>query len=123
MAIDTNGAAVLIHLDLSAAFDTINHQILLDHLEKAFGLKDDALLQMKSYTWLNAHSVVINEALPSYMVMEFDFPHGAVLDPKNFKRYSAAIGVSSQKQGLCFHLYADDTQLYVTFSPTNPLDQ
>ena len=49
MAVDTKCAALLILLDLPAGYDMNDHQILLDCLEKAFGLKDDALLWMNSY--------------------------------------------------------------------------
>ena len=53
MAVDTKGTALLILLDLWAAFDTIDHGMLLPGLEYAFGLKDEALALIRSY--LNGH--------------------------------------------------------------------
>ena len=49
MAIDTKGSALFILLDFASAFDTIDYQILLNHLEYAFGLKEEALASMTSY--------------------------------------------------------------------------
>jgi hypothetical protein len=122
-AIDTRGAALLILLDLSAAFDTIDHQMLLDRLEYGFGLTDGALNWMRSYLTGRTQSVVVNGTVSTPQVLHYGFPQGSVLGPKNFKRYSRPIGKIARKHELSFHLYADDTQLYVTFNPSNPLDQ
>jgi predicted DNA binding CopG/RHH family protein len=108
MAVDTKGAALLILLDLSAAFDTIDHEILLTRLEYAFGLKDQALAWMRSYLTDRQQCVVVNGAMSNPKALEFGFPQGSVLGPRNWKRYSAPIGVIARKHGLSFHLYADD---------------
>jgi hypothetical protein len=123
MAVDSKGAALLVLLDLSAAFDTIDHAVLLNRLEHAFGLKDTALTWMESYLTNRTQSVVINGVASSPKALMYGFPQGSVLGPKNFKRYSKPIGVIARKHGLLFHLYADDTQLYVTFSPKDLQDQ
>ena len=67
--------------------------------------------------------VVINEPLSTPKLLEFSFPQGSVLGPPNWKRYSDPIGVIARKHGLSFHLYADDTQLYVTVSPIDKINQ
>ena len=47
--LDSNCCAVLVMLDLSAAFNTIDHPILIDQLEYSFGITGSALMWMKSY--------------------------------------------------------------------------
>ena len=123
MAVDSKGAALLVLLDLSAAFDTIDHSVLLNRLEHAYGLKDVALAWMESYLTNRTQSVIINGVTSSPKTLVYGFPQGSVLGPKNFKRYSKPIGIIARKHGLSFHLYADDTQLYVTFSPKDQHDQ
>ena len=122
ISLDTKGAALLVLLDLSAAFDTIDHGILLERLEYAFGLTDSALSWMKSYLSERQQAVVINGTVSEPKDLKYGFPQGSVLGPRNWKRYSAPIGVIARKHELCVHLYADDTQLYITFSPTDPAD-
>ena len=83
IAIDTKCAALLIPLNVSAAFDMIDHQILLDRLEKTFGLKDEALLWMKSYLTEWTQCVLANEALSSPKLLEFGLP--GMLDAKGLR--------------------------------------
>ena len=121
-ATDSKGAAILVLLDLSAAFDTIDHQLLISRLDHAYGKKDDALTWMKSYLTGHTQMVVINGNVSSTHVLEYGFSQGSVLEPKNFKRYSKPIGIIARKHRLGFHLYADDSQLYVTLSPKDTTD-
>ena len=58
MDVEATGAALLVLLDLSSAFDTIDHSVLLNHLQYAFGLRDTALAWMKSYLTDRTQSVV-----------------------------------------------------------------
>ena len=110
MAIDTYGGADLILLDLSAAFDTIDHTILLQRPHE-LGIRDAAL------DWLR--SVVINGIRSSYRNLSFGVPQGSVLGPKLFTLYTTPLGAIARKYQLNFHLYADDIQLYEGFTPNN----
>ena len=110
MAIDTYGGADLILLDLSAAFDTIDHTILLQRPHE-LGIRDAAL------DWLR--SVVINGIRSSYRNLSFGVSQGSVLGPILFTLYTTPLGTIARKYQLNFHLYADDIQLYDGFTPNN----
>ena len=55
-AIEAGNVSALVLLDLSAAFDTVDHDVLLDVLSKWFGIVSKALDWCKSYC-LNVHSL------------------------------------------------------------------
>ena len=118
MAIDTYGGAVLILLDLSAALDTIDHTILLQRLHE-LGIRDAALDWFRSYLSQRRQSVVINGTRSSYRNLSFGVPQGSVLGPILFTLYTTPLGAIARKYQLNFHLYADDTQLYMAFKSNN----
>ncbi|CAC5421612.1 unnamed protein product [Mytilus coruscus] len=68
---DNNCCAVLLMLDLSAAFDTIDHQILFDRLEYSFGVTGDALLWLQSYLLNRTQRVAIGSVQSDDI--KFDF--------------------------------------------------
>ena len=118
MSIDTYEGAVLILLDFSAAFDTIDHTILLQRLHE-LGIRDAALDWFRSYLRQRRQSVVINGTRSSYRNLSFGVPQGSVLGPILFTLYTTPLGAIARKYQLNFHLYADDTQLYTAFKPNN----
>ena len=118
LLIDTYGGADLILLDLSAAFDTIDHTILLQRLHE-LGIRDAALDWFRSYLSQRRPSVDINGTTSSYWNLSFRVPQGSVLGPILFTLYTTPLGAIARKYQLNFHLYADDTQLYMAFKPNN----
>ena len=108
MAIDQKKAAVLVLLDLSAAFDTIDHNILLQRMNTKYGVRGMAL------DWFRAVEIKTSFSSPSKLL--FGIPQGSVLGPTLFSLYSFSIADIARKHGLSVHHYADDTQIYIMFN-------
>ena len=73
-AIDDNSSTVLLLLDLSSAFDSVDHSILLSRLEHRFGIKDTALNWFRSYLTNRKQCVIIRESTSSSRNVQFGVP-------------------------------------------------
>ena len=118
-AVDKHGGAILVLLDLSAAFDTIDHSKLLETLEKSFGISGSALQWVSSYLTDRTQTVQVGEALSEPQKLKYGVPQGSVLGPILFTIYTTPLGQLIRSHGLSFHLYADDTQLYLAIKPSD----
>ena len=106
---DKKQVVCLVLLDLSAAFDTVNHEILLYRLEHRFGVKQQALSWFKSYLSDRQQSVVVNGTQSDSFAMSCGIPQGSVLGPVLFTLDTASFYDVLRNLGVEFHLYADDT--------------
>jgi len=116
MAADSGLVSALCLLDVTAAFDTIDHDLLLLHLERQFGLHGVTLLWFRSYLSGRSYRVWFTGAA-SRIVYVCSVPQGSVLDPRLFIMYSADLGVRAVEHDVNFHGYANDTQLHVHCRP------
>ncbi len=98
-------SSVLILLDLSAAFDTVNHQILTLFTLSSLDITGIPLRWFESYLTGRSFRGV---------------PQGSVLGPLLFFTYTTSLAPIIQAHGFSYHFYADDTQLYLSFRPDNP---
>ena len=119
-AVDTHGRAILILLDLSAAFDTIDHQRLLHTLESSFGIKGKVKYRFQSYLTGRTQTAQIKKSTSEPHELKYGVPQGSVLGPILFTIYTTPLGQLIMRHGLTCHLYADDTQLYLAFKPSEP---
>ena len=110
--VDNVDVALLILLDLSSAFDTIDHNILLKRLNLEFGIRGTALDWVRSYLTDRSHTVVINDTSSAPVELECGVPQGSVLGPILFTLSDRPLGNINHKHNLQHHLYADDNQLY-----------
>ena len=107
-------------LALSAAFDTIDHTILLDRLNAYYGISELALGWFKSYLSGRTHSVKVGSTLSHPAALQYGVPQGSVLGPILFSLYTNPISsIIHSPSSINHHFYVDDTQLYITLSPTN----
>ena len=105
---DQNRIPFSVFLDLSKAFDTLNHHILLSKLEY-YGIRGATLQWFRSYLTERQQFVEYQNVCSSTRELETGVPQGSVLGPLLFLIYVDDIHTVSNK--LNFILYADDTTL------------
>ena len=118
-ALDQGSMVVLVMLDLSAAFDTIDHNILLDRLHHSFGVKSHALEWLRSYFHGRTQSVAIGQSHSAHKELQYGVPQGSVLGPKAYCMYTKPVTAIIKKHGFLYHCYADDSQSYITVKPSD----
>ena len=119
LSINQKKVSALVLLDLSAAFDTIDHQILLHRLSFNFGLNGSALALLESYLLNRSQSVSIGSHTSSSSPLHTGVPQGSVLGPLLFCLYTTPLSYIFSDSPVSYHLYADDTQLYISFSSSD----
>ena len=81
MTIDSRRDAILILLDLSAAFDTLDHNILIKRLNSYFGFSGSVLQWFSSYIKDRGQSVVIGDVISSPQKLDYGIPQGSIVGP------------------------------------------
>ena len=115
---DEDKISVSLLLELAAAFDTIDHQILLSRLETVFGIRSIALQWFQSYLLDRNQCVVVNNSASSSPVM-FGVPQGSVLGPVLFVLYTIPLSDIIANHSVNHQLFADDTQLQKSTPPSD----
>jgi len=110
-AVDSGDVAALVLLDLSAAFDTVDYDVLLRQMHLSFGQDGPALSSFRSY--LHGRSQYVRRSMQKSSVMHppCGVPQGSVLGPILFIMYTADLVLAVEQHDFCPHLYADDTQV------------
>ena len=119
VAIDQNRGVVVLLIDLSSAFDTVQHDILLKILENSIHVKGVALEWFRSFVSGRTQSVVIDGCISDWINVTCGVPAGSVLGPILFNIYCRHIDDVFRKCGFVSASYADDNSACKTFAVFN----
>ena len=124
-ALENQEVTCLVLLDLSATFNTIDQNTLLSRMETCFAVTGMALNCFRSYLTDGTQAVVTGDLFSdgsksASIPLTSGILQGSVLGPILFTLHMVPLGDLYSKNGIKFHLYADDTHIYMTFKPSVP---
>ena len=111
-AADDGKVSLFILLDLSAAFDLVDHSILLKRLKVIYGFDGLTLEWFKNCLSDRSFNVRCSGTTSDFVDSSVGVPQGSVLGPLFFSLYTGDLERIVMKYKLGFHQYADDTQIY-----------
>ena len=114
LSADQQQVTLLVLLDMSAAFDTVDHAILLQRLESSFGVSGGVLSWLSSFLDGRTQRVHLLDSTSSVESVRSGVPQGSILGPLLFLLYTADIPLIASDFGLNVQCYADDGQLYIS---------
>jgi len=109
---------VLLGLDISAAFDAVDHAILCKRAESDFGICGTALKWLHSFVTDRLQYIAIGSERSETTALSTGVPQGSILGPLLFAFYVSPIGRVVHSHGLLYHQYADDVMLYTALLPS-----
>ena len=123
MNMNKQHVTLLVLLDLSAAFDTVDHTILLNRLHSSFGITGRVLTWFKSYLENRSQCISINGGESRSFEMKYGVPQVSCLGPLLFVIYASKLFTILEGHLPDVHAFADDSQLYISFKPATMIEQ
>ena len=117
MSMDNKQVTLLVLLDLSAAFDTIEHCILLNILQQDFGVVGTALNWFDSFLSGRKQRILVGDKTSDDFNLNCGVPQGSCMGPILFTLYVSRLFNIISQHLPSVHGYADDTQIYLSFRP------
>ena len=114
-AFDHGETSILVCLDYSSAFDTVDHNMLLHVLENNFYIKNSCLSWFKSYLSNRSAYVSLNHSNSKPISLDFGVPQGSILGPLLFILYVSELSNIISSHNFSSLSYADDSHLYSSF--------
>ena len=111
LGLDKRHVSLLTLLDLSSAFDTIDHNILLSRQGYLHGISGTFPSWFRSHLSNRRQSVVIANRISSIKELHYGVPQGSVLGPIFFVHYMQPLSNLIKRHSLSVHLFADDIQI------------
>ena len=90
-SMENGNVSAVMMIGLSAAFDTVDHNLLLEVLEKCFGLEDTCLKWYATYLQPRAFQVCIEDCYSEEKNLTFSVPQGSLNDPFLYLAYASTI--------------------------------
>jgi len=97
----------------------VSHNIILKRLTSRFGVDGTAIKWIRSYLTERSQSVLISDKCSEPEMLKYGVPQGSVLVPSFFSDYSSPVADLIRSHGISVQCYADDTQLYISFPPSD----
>ena len=116
-AMEQQLVSFFIAIDLSAAFDTVDHNVLLSVLENKYGVGGKALECCDTYLWPRHCKVNINNSYPTPRELPFSVPQGSCTGPVLYHVYALTIQHIIMNDQISLYGYADDHGLRMTCKP------
>ena len=110
---------LLVLLDLSAAFDTVDHDILIQRLTTKFGINGVVFNWFKSYLEKRSQHVSVQGSVSEMFDLKWGVPQGSCLGPLLFMLYASELFNLLEAHLLSVHCYAHDIQLYLSCCPND----
>ena len=114
-AVDTHQHVIVVLLDLTAAFDTLDHQILLQRFHNRYGITGTAFRWMESYFHERQQCIRLDGVCSEWKFVRRGAPQGSVFGPMAFSYYSTPVEEIIKAHDLECMVYADDSQIYCCF--------
>ena len=122
VAIDKDRGVVVLLVDLSSAFDTVQHDILMKILEQSLNIRGTALKWFHSFLTGRTQAVIINGVESEWLPVSCGVPQGSVLGPILFNIYCRHINCVFEECGFSSLSYADDNAALKTFALFNQVN-
>ena len=119
-AMEDQKVTTMMAIDLSAAFDTVDHEILLEVLTRQFGISDMALNWFSTYLRPRSFCVNIGSSYSSKTPLDFSVPQGSCAGPVLYSNYASTMRYIVPAD-MSLHGYADDHAIKSSFSAWNTL--
>ena len=98
---------------MSAASDTVDHDILIDRQQTAFGIHGTLRSWISSFVKDRTQTVTLAGSRSNTSDVKYGVPQGSVIGPVLFLLYTAEVTAITHRHSIGAHSYADDTQLYI----------